>query len=120
MGRTQSAKKKVDLSLREWVPLAEREVYVKDTPKEKTSTPPKLLDVEGVSCDRMGEKVTTKFKGKVDGDTIKGKREFGSVSVCWERGGRGRTGGRDARAPTVKLRHYRRFQIDALPMYQET
>jgi hypothetical protein len=29
-----------------------------------------------VTRDRMGKKVTTKYKGKVDGDTIKGKREF--------------------------------------------
>jgi hypothetical protein len=29
-----------------------------------------------VSRDRMGKKVTTKYTGKIDGDTIKGKREF--------------------------------------------
>jgi hypothetical protein len=29
-----------------------------------------------VTRDRNGQKVTTKYKGKLDGDTIKGKREF--------------------------------------------
>ena len=29
-----------------------------------------------VTRDRNGKKVTTKYKGKVDGDTIKGKRDF--------------------------------------------
>ena len=33
--------------------------------------------------------------------------KLGNVSVCWERGRPGRTGRRDARAPTVKLRHRR-------------